>query len=371
VSGDLTTVVFDLGNVLIDWDPRRLYLSLISDPKELDHFLTNVASFDWHYQQDCGRDIHEATAELQAQHPEYADLIGAFYDRWFDMIAGALPATVDIMRELRDAGIRLIGLTNWPAGIFAPALERFGFLSWFEGIVVSGDEKVAKPDAAIFQRLLDRYNVDPSTAAYVDDTARHVDTARSLGMSAFVYTSAAQLRRDFAAAGLPVTASVEVRPATLDDLPAITEIYNHYVTMTAVTFDLEPFRATDRHEWFAQYATSGRHRCLVAVDADRVVGYATTSAFRTKRAYDPSVEATVYLHPDAGGRGLGSMLYQQLFANLRLEDVHRAYAAIALPNEASVALHRRFGFVEVGTLREVGRKHDRWWDVVYMERPLP
>ena len=88
MSGGLTTVVFDLGNVLIDWDPRRLYRTLIDDPIELDHFLTNIASFEWHYQQDCGRDIREATAELQAKHPEYAELIGAFYDGWFDMIGG-------------------------------------------------------------------------------------------------------------------------------------------------------------------------------------------------------------------------------------------------------------------------------------------
>lgn len=371
MTGETTTVVFDLGNVLIDWDPRRLYLSLIDDPNELEHFLTNIASFEWHYQQDCGRDIREATAELQAAHPEYAELIGAFYDGWFEMIAGSLPATVDIMRELRDAGVRLIGLTNWPAGIFAPALERFPFLSWFEGIVVSGEEKIAKPDVAIFQLLLDRYGVDPATTAYVDDTARHVEAARSLGMSAFVYTGATQLRRDFAAVGLPVAADVDVRSATIDDLAAITEIYNHYVVNTAVTFDLEPFSVADRREWFSQYAAIGRHRCLVATSEGEVVGYATTSAFRTKRAYDPSVEATVYLHPDAGGRGLGSMLYQQLFAELRTEDVHRAYAAIALPNDASVALHRRFGFAEVGTMREVGRKHGRWWDVLYMERRVP
>ena len=113
------------------------------------------------------------------------------------------------MRELRDAGVRLIGLTNWPAGIFAPALERFSFLSWFDGIVVSGDEKIAKPDAAIFRLLLDRYDVDPTTAAYVDDTAGHVETARSLRMAAFVYTGAPQLRRDFASAGLPVAADVD------------------------------------------------------------------------------------------------------------------------------------------------------------------
>lgn len=371
MTSPLTTVVFDLGNVLIDWDPRRLYRTLISDQADLDHFLGNVASFDWHYQQDSGRDIHEATAELQASHPEHAELIGAFYERWYDMIGGSMPATVDILRELRDAGVRVLGLTNWPAGIFEPARERFPFLNWFEGIVVSGEEKLAKPDAAIFQLLLDRYAVDPSRAAYVDDTTGHVETARSLGMTAFRYTSAVQLRRDFASVGLPVVSDADVRPATADDVAAIADIYNHFVVNTAVTFDVDPVSLADRQEWFAHYATSGRHRCLVATWRDEVVGYATSSAFRAKRAYDPSVEATVYLHPDVGGRGLGSMLYQQLFADLKAEDVHRAYAAIALPNDASLALHRRFGFTDIGTMHEVGRKHDKWWDVMYLERALP
>lgn len=366
-----TTVVFDLGNVLLDWDPRRLYRTLIDDPAELDRFLTEIASFEWHYQQDCGRSTAEATAALQAQHPEHAELIGAFYDRWPEMTAGAMPATVDILRELRDAGIRLIGLTNWPAGLFEPARERFPFLAWFDGIVVSGEERMAKPDPAIFELLLDRYDVDPATAAYVDDTERHVATARSLGLAGFGYRGAAQLRRDFASIGLPLAADVDVRPVRDEDLPAIVDIYNHYVVHTAVTFDLEPVTVAGRRDWLAHYAGTGRHRCLVATRGDAVIGYATTSAFRVKPAYDPSVEVTVYLRPDAGGRGVGSMLYQQLFADLLDEDVHRAYAGVALPNEPSLALHRRFGFTEVGVLREVGRKFGKWWDVCYLERPLP
>jgi 2-haloacid dehalogenase len=210
----LTTVVFDLGNVLLDWDPRRLYRELIDDPAELEEFLTTICSRAWHDRQDRGRSTVEATTELQAEHPEYAELIGAYYSRWPDMTAGALPATVDILRELRDAGVRLIGLTNWPAETFAPARDRFEFFSWFEGIVVSGEEGVAKRDEVIFALLLDRYGVDPSTAAYVDDTAVHVKTARRLGMTGFVFSDAVTLRRDFAGVGLPVTSDIVVRPAT-------------------------------------------------------------------------------------------------------------------------------------------------------------
>jgi 2-haloacid dehalogenase len=371
MTASLITVVFDLGNVLLDWDPRRLYRNLIEDPAQLDHFLADICSFEWHYQQDRGRPVEEATAEMQAAHPEHAELIGAFYSRWPEMTAGALPATVDIMRELRDAGVRLIGLTNWPAGIFAPALDRFEFLSWFEGIVVSGEEKLAKPDPAIFEVLLDRYGVDPATAVYVDDTPHHVATATSLGLTGFRFTDAVTLRRDLASVGLPVAADVEVRSARDGEVGELIGIYNHYVLHSGATFDLTPIAAADSREFFRHYTDSGRYRLLVATRAGRVVGYATSGQLRTRPAYDSSIEVTVYLHPDEGGRGIGSMLYQQLFADLRGEDLHRAYAVIAQPNPASVALHRRFAFREVGTMHEVGRKHDRWWDVLWMERDLP
>jgi 2-haloacid dehalogenase len=371
VTAALTTVVFDLGGVLLDWDPRRLYRTLIDDPAELDHFLTEICSPSWHYAQDSGRSTVEATAELQAKHPEYAELIGAFYPRWYEMTAGALPATVDVLRELRDAGVRLIALTNWPAETFASARDRFPFLSWFEGIVVSGEEKVAKPDPAIFTCLFDRYDVDPQAAAYIDDTARHVETARRLGMTSFVFTDAVRLRRDLAAAGLPVASDIDVRPATVADLAALTDIYNHYIANTAATFDTVPMTPTERRSWFDHFARRGPYRLLVATRGDRLVGYATSSQFRPKPAYGQSIEVTVYLDPDEAGRGIGSLLYQQLFAELRTEGLHRAYAVIAEPNPASVALHRRFGFHDVGTLREVGRKHGQWWDVLWMERPLP
>jgi 2-haloacid dehalogenase len=371
VTGVLTTVVFDLGNVLLDWDPRRLFRELIEDPAELDHFLTNVCNRAWHDRQDRGGSTVAATAELQQRFPEYTELIGAYYSRWPDMTAGSLPATVDILRELRDAGIRLIGLTNWPAETFAPARDRFDFFSWFEGIVVSGEVGMAKPDPAIFRLLLDKYDVDPSSAAYVDDTSAHVETARRLGLTGFRFTDAVTLRREFAAVGLPVRSEIEIRPATVNDLDGITEIYNHYVVNSPATFDLTPLRSEDRRGWFDHYSDTGPHRLLVATRAGRVVGYAASSQFRPRPAYDPSVEVTTYLAHDEAGKGIGSLLYQQLFAAIRAEDLHRAYAAISQPNPASVALHRRFAFREVGTLHQVGRKHGRWWDVLWMERALP
>jgi 2-haloacid dehalogenase len=371
VTAALTTVVFDLGNVLLDWDPRRLYRTLIDDPDELDRFLTEICSPSWHYAQDRGRPVAEATAELQAAHPEHAELIGAFYPGWPEMTAGAMPATVDILRELRDAGVRLIALTNWPAEVFGPARDRFEFFAWFEGIVVSGEERLAKPDPAIFSRLLDRYDVEPATAAYVDDTPGHVETARSLGLTGFVYHDAVGLRRDFASVGLPVAADVDVRAAEDGDAEQLLRIYNHYVTTGGATFDLDPVPVDRAAEFFEHYASTGPHRLLVATVANRVVGYATSGQLRSRPAYDASVEVTVYLAPDAAGRGIGSMLYQQLLADLAAEGLHRALAVIAQPNPASVALHRRFGFTEVGTMHEVGRKHGRWWDVLWMERAIP
>jgi len=162
----------------------------------------------------------------------------------------------------------------------------------------------------------------------------------------------------------------EARPAVLDDLDAINDIYFHYVVNTHVTFDTEPAPPGSRVMWFNRYHLNGRHRLLVADDGGRVVGYATSGEFKDKGAYDPSVETSVYLHPHATGRRIGRLLYEGLFAALDGEDVHRAYAGIALPNAASIALHERFGFRKVAHFTEVGRKLGQWWDVAWYERAM-
>lgn len=162
-----------------------------------------------------------------------------------------------------------------------------------------------------------------------------------------------------------------IRRGSEADLVALTALYNHYIEHTAITFDLEPFTVETRRPWFDAFGASGRHQLFVAEEAGRVVGYAGTHGFRAKRAYDTTVETSVYLAPDATGHGLGIALYERLFAALAGEDVHRAVAGITLPNEASLALHRRFGFRETGVLSEVGRKHGRYWDVLWLEKPLP
>jgi phosphinothricin acetyltransferase len=156
----------------------------------------------------------------------------------------------------------------------------------------------------------------------------------------------------------------------VSDLEALNDIYNHYVIETHFTFDVEPITIEARREWFSHYSSTGRHRLLVAVSEGVVVGFACSSRFRPKPAYETSVEATIYLAAEAVGRGAGSKLYSELFKSLGSEDVHRAYAGIALPNPASIALHERFGFKRVAHFTEQGRKFDRYWDVAWYEKPL-
>jgi phosphinothricin acetyltransferase len=162
----------------------------------------------------------------------------------------------------------------------------------------------------------------------------------------------------------------DIRPAELRDVPALVDVYNHYIATTAITFDIEPVTVESRTEWFRHYAPTGRHRLLVGYDGRALLGYASTSPFAVKAAYETSVEVSVYLAPDQTRRGLGTALYEALFASVAGEDIHRAYAGITLPNEASVALHLRFGFSDVGVYREVGRKFGRYHDVLRMQREL-
>jgi phosphinothricin acetyltransferase len=161
-----------------------------------------------------------------------------------------------------------------------------------------------------------------------------------------------------------------VRAARVEDLPRLTAIYNHFVERTHVTFDEVPFTVAQRRAWFDAHAPEGKHRLLVAEERGEVVGYASTSKFRPKPGYDTTAEASVYCAPEAIGRGIGTLLYGALFDAVAKEDLHRIVAGIALPNEASLALHARFGFQRIGTFTGVGRKFGRYWDVAWLERPM-
>ena len=161
-----------------------------------------------------------------------------------------------------------------------------------------------------------------------------------------------------------------IRSGQAGDLQQINDIYNHYVRDTPITFDIEPITMEQRTEWFGHYDSAGRHRLLVAVSDDRVLGYATSSPWHARRAYETSIETSIYVAPDVTGRGVGSALYSRLFDELDDEDVHRAYGGLTIPNPASISLHERFGFERVAYFTEQGRKFGRYWDVALYEKPL-
>jgi phosphinothricin acetyltransferase len=163
---------------------------------------------------------------------------------------------------------------------------------------------------------------------------------------------------------------IQVRAASKADIPRLTEIYNHYVLNTPVTFDLEPYTVERRATWFEQFALSGRYRLLMAEEGGRIIGYTGTTRFRAKAAYDTTVETTIYCAPESIGKGVGNRLYAALFEAIANEDIHRIVAGYTLPNPGSESLHKRFGFVTVGVFRENGRKFGRYWDVAWTERPL-
>lgn len=163
---------------------------------------------------------------------------------------------------------------------------------------------------------------------------------------------------------------VRIRAASRRDLPRLTEIYNYYVLHTPVTFDVEAQTVDQRAAWFAQFGETGRHRLLVAEEDELILGYAGTTRFRPKTAYDTTVEVTIYCAPEALGRGVGSKLYAALFEALAEEEVHRVVAGYVPPNPASAALHERFRFKPVGVFTENGYKLGRYWDVCWLEREV-
>lgn len=199
------TIVFDLGNVLIRWNPRNLYRQFFGDDTAaMETFLSEVCSPAWNEEQDRGRTWAEAVQEAISRHPSQETLIRAYDERWEETISGPIEETVDILRELKEKEIRLLALTNWSAEKFPVALNQFSFLQWFEGILVSGEEYLIKPDPAIFMLLASRYTLDPTRTVFIDDSMHNIDAASRLGFQALHFTDADKLRQDLLAIGLPV-----------------------------------------------------------------------------------------------------------------------------------------------------------------------
>jgi 2-haloacid dehalogenase len=196
-------VVFDLGGVLIRWDPRFLYRGLFSgSEQDMEDFLHNVCTEEWNERQDAGRTFAEAEAELIALHPEKVELIRAFGSRFDEMIPGPLEDVVAVLKALKQRGTPLYALTNWSAETFPSQRNRFPFLGWFDGIVVSGEEGLMKPDPRFFQRLLDRYSFDAGKAVFIDDVRGNVKSAIGLGFHGIHFRSAELLDAELRSLGL-------------------------------------------------------------------------------------------------------------------------------------------------------------------------
>ena len=191
---ELSAVVFDLGGVLIDWNPDYLYRRLISDQTERLSFLESVCTAEWNHSMDAGRSVREAVAALAEEIPEKADLINAWWERWPEMLGGHFEQTLDIAGDLSDRGLPIYALTNWAADTWPFAVERFSFLSTlFVGILVSGRESMAKPDPAIFRLLIQRYGLDPKRTAFIDDSEANIEAAAKLGFQVHLYTGPVRL----------------------------------------------------------------------------------------------------------------------------------------------------------------------------------
>ncbi|MEP6735504.1 MAG: HAD family phosphatase [Chryseolinea sp.] len=194
---DIDTIIFDLGGVLIDWNPRYLYRKIFKTEEEISWFLANIATAEWNDKQDAGRSFEDATEELVAQHPAHEQAIRAWYGRWQETISGPVHDTVDILRHFKEKkSHRLYALTNWSEQTFPWALDTFDFLNWFEGIVVSGVEKTRKPFPEFYQIMFDRYKIDPKRALFIDDNYNNIKGAIAVGLNTIHFESPAQLRED-------------------------------------------------------------------------------------------------------------------------------------------------------------------------------
>jgi 2-haloacid dehalogenase len=201
-NGRPKAVVFDLGGVLLDWDPRYLYRKLFDDEAEMNRFLSEVCTMEWHHAHDLGVPPEETIPPLIEAHPEYEEMIWAWPRRSEEMLKGPIEESVTILRSLKDAGVPIYALTNMETWTYPGRRARYPFLRWFDGTVVSGFEGVAKPDPKVFELVLKRFGLEAATTLLIDDSAKNVAAARNVGMQAIEFESPTQLRQRLKEAGL-------------------------------------------------------------------------------------------------------------------------------------------------------------------------
>lgn len=190
----LKNIIFDLGGVLIDWNPEYLYKKVFNTKEEMNYFLENVCTYKWNVLQDAGRPVAEATAEKQAEFPEYKDEIAMYYGRWDEMLGGEIAENTRLVKPLSQK-YNTYGLTNWSAETIPVAIERYEFFKYLKGIVVSGDEKLIKPDKKLYQVLIDRYGINPAESLFIDDNEANAQGAEELGFETIHLAQGVQLEK--------------------------------------------------------------------------------------------------------------------------------------------------------------------------------
>jgi len=199
----INTVIFDLGGVLIDWNPEYVYRTIFDKEEDMKWFFQNICTSDWNEEQDAGRPLAEATELLVKKYPEHEKNIRAYYGRWEEMLGGAIQETVDVLRHLKEqTDHKLYALTNWSAETFSIALQRYDFLHWFDGRIVSGEERTRKPYKEIYQRMIDRYGIDPARAVYTDDNTLNLAPAEELGMHTIHFQTPGQFKKELEQLGV-------------------------------------------------------------------------------------------------------------------------------------------------------------------------
>ena len=203
MNNEIDAIIFDLGGVLIDWNPSYVFDKMFNNEEQKKHFFENICTPDWNEKQDAGRPLKEATEELLHKHPEWKEYIEAYYGRWEEMLGGPIHETVEIFRQLKETGkYKIYALTNWSAELFPIALERYNFLHWFDGRVVSGEEKMRKPFPEFYQLILDRFQLTSQETLFIDDSVRNAKAAEDIGLKTVLFKSPYQLKEELIQKGI-------------------------------------------------------------------------------------------------------------------------------------------------------------------------